>query len=231
MDSIDSYEQNSLAGGAAGELLIRHSLEHAFAHFGSELTVLTSDAQFDRCDMSKYDVIIVDSWTWAAKGWVPKRPLIGHEHKIFVLDFFGSEKLRGNSLKVPLNRILTAYGSPWNSFLGYYIPSEGGGRKVPPVKENLGVIWGKDGKHFKGHESLLKTVASLPDIKLCATSTVKMFDHDSVQWMGHQTKDSWRFLLQKSKYLIGLGNPLLGPSAIDAISNGCMFLNPIYREP
>ena len=28
-----------------------------------------------------------------------------------------------------------------------------------------------------------------------------------------------------------MGNPLLGPSAIDAISVGCMFLNPIYSTP
>ena len=31
--------------------------------------------------------------------------------------------------------------------------------------------------------------------------------------------------------MIGLGNPILGPSAIDAISVGCMFLNPLYDKP
>lgn len=31
--------------------------------------------------------------------------------------------------------------------------------------------------------------------------------------------------------MIGLGNPILGPSAIDAISVGCMFLNPLYDQP
>lgn len=29
----------------------------------------------------------------------------------------------------------------------------------------------------------------------------------------------------------GLGDPLLGPSAIDAIMNGCMYINPIYDIP
>lgn len=31
--------------------------------------------------------------------------------------------------------------------------------------------------------------------------------------------------------MIGLGNPILGPSAIDAVSMGCVFLNPLYDKP
>jgi len=31
--------------------------------------------------------------------------------------------------------------------------------------------------------------------------------------------------------MIGLGNPILGPSAIDAVSMGCMFLNPVFDQP
>ena len=31
------------------------------------------------------------------------------------------------------------------------------------------------------------------------------------------------------RFLIGLGNPILGPSAVDAISMGCMFINPVYE--
>ena len=28
-----------------------------------------------------------------------------------------------------------------------------------------------------------------------------------------------------------MGDPLLGPSAIDAIAMGCMFINPLYAKP
>ena len=31
--------------------------------------------------------------------------------------------------------------------------------------------------------------------------------------------------------LSGLGHPILGPSAIDAISAGSMFIDPIYQDP
>lgn len=86
MDSIEAYEKNSRSGGAAGdflffklqvdlperllpgELIVRRSLERAFAQFGAGLRVLRSDAEFDSCDLGDFDIVILDAWTWAAKG-------------------------------------------------------------------------------------------------------------------------------------------------------------------
>ena len=161
-------------------------------------------------------------------GWVPKWQIVGHESKLYILDFFGSPGLRGNSLKIDPKRILTAYGSQWNSFLGYYIkPSDIEGSSEE--KADGGVIWGKDTKHFDGREGMLRAVADR--VPLSSTATAQVFRHPNVKWLGHQTAASWKALLRKSKFLLGLGNPLLGPSAIDAISNGCMFINPIYNVP
>ena len=93
MDSITSYEENSLKGGAAGEILIRQSLEYAFQRLGVPLRIIKSDREFETISGSDYDIIIVDPWTWAAKGWVPKPPLRGQDSKVFVLDFFGAKVL------------------------------------------------------------------------------------------------------------------------------------------
>lgn len=49
--------------------------------------------------------------------------------------------------------------------------------------------------------------------------------------MGHQSPEGWRRLLSESRFLLGLGDPLLGPSAIDAISVGCVYINPTYPKP
>ena len=84
MDSISSYE----AGGAAGELLIRFSLENAFRKFGISLDVMNSDSQFESADMKSYDFIILDPWTWAGPGWVPKAQIRKLDSKIYILDFF-----------------------------------------------------------------------------------------------------------------------------------------------
>lgn len=68
MDSISSYEAASNLGGAAGEIIIRRSLEEAFKHFHIDLDIIRSDADFDHASPQSYDIIILDPWTWAAKG-------------------------------------------------------------------------------------------------------------------------------------------------------------------
>lgn len=225
MDSISSYEENSLKGGAAGELLIRHSLEDAFRFHKVELDVMKSDTEFHSANANNYDIIILDPWTWAAKGWVPKDVIKGHDKKIYILDFFGSEKLRGSGLNIPIKRFLTAYGSPGNTFLGYYIEE----LKFNNItKKNQGVIWGKDVKHFEGKIDMLKKLAD--STKLISTATMPVFSHQNVVWNGHKSRIEWMKLLSESKFLLGLGDPLLGPSAIDCIAVGCVYINPIYDK-
>eukprot|EP01038_Epipyxis_sp_PR26KG_P004775 gene4775-6697_t len=229
MDSIGSYESESKSGGAAGELIIRHSLEYAFHYFNATYKILRSDSEFDHCNLNEYDIIILDPWTWAAKGWVPKKSLIGQESKIYFLDFFGSQKLKGSGMKVPLHRHLTAFGSPWNTFLGYHMPNDMVSGNDLPFEKTYGVIWGKDPKHFEGQESILKFVAD--KFPLISTSTKQVFSHHNIKWIGHLGSQSWLKLLRNAKFLIGLGNPILGPSAIDAISLGCVYINPIFSKP
>ncbi len=57
------------------------------------------------------------------------------------------------------------------------------------------------------------------------------YDIPNIEWTGHLDKDSWEALLKSSKFLLGMGDPLLGPSVIDAIGSGCMYINPIYQTP
>lgn len=164
-------------------------------------------------------------------GWVPKRHLIGLDHKIYILDFFGSRKLRGSGFKIPPSRFLTAYSTnSYNTFLGYYM--EDMAREIGTKnssKKLQGIIWGKDMKHFEGKDNFLKSMAS--KVHLVSTATSKVFEHHNVHWLGHQSQAKWHDLLRESRFLLGLGDPLLGPSALDAVAAGCMYLNPIYSNP
>lgn len=183
-------------------------------------------------------------WFWFCDayyvGWVPKPVIRGKDSKVFILDFFGSERLRGSGLNVPPSRILTAFGSPFNPMLGFYIDS----KRLEIVKRHRaslartphgasqltrGVIWGKDPKHYEGQSSSLSAVADI--VPLASTSFGNSFRHQNVQWLGHQDAAQWIELLSTSKFLLGMGDPLLGPSAIDAISCGCVYINPIYPQP
>jgi hypothetical protein len=158
---------------------------------------------------------------------------VGHESKVYILDFFGSRGLRNGGMKIPLDRFLTAFGSADNTFLGYYMENSSAASHAsalgPKTKLKRGVVWGKDFKHFHGKEKLVRALAQ--DVKLASTSTRKVFHHENMQWLGHQSAERWMQLLRESRFLLGLGNPILGPSALDAISVGCMFFNPVYEKP
>jgi CheY-like chemotaxis protein len=229
MNTIPSYEQNSRSGGASGELVIRYALEEVLKENGVSVHVVRSDFEFDRCQMDSFDIILLDSWTWAMKGWVPKRNIRGHERKIYILDFFGAQSMRGNSLNISPKQILTAFKSPWNSFLGYYIHPDRIEKLRPSWEKKLkqGVIWGKDPKHYDNKHGLIQKVADISP--LISTSTIQVELHDNIKWVGHLTSGQWFEHLASSKFLLGLGNPLLGPSAIDAVSLGCMFIDPNYK--
>jgi len=163
-------------------------------------------------------------------GWVPKSILRGHENKIFILDFFGSSSLKGSGIPgerfmknkysslfshhptgMTPNRILTAYGSPWNTFLGYFIQetplnsplnSTNTAFSQPPKKKLQGVIWGKDSKHFEGRVSQLKSLlADEPQLQLFSTSNA-VFQHSQLHWLGHQSTQQWMELLAESKFLM-----------------------------
>lgn len=182
--------------------------------------------------MKQFTILLLDPWTWAAKGWVPKRQLLGHEHKVFILDFFGSSKLRGAGMHVPPSRFLTAYPTRWNSFLGYSIDHDQWMAAQGPEDKLQGVIWGKDPKHLAEATALLRGLAE-KGVHLVSTSSSPLpgLNHPNIVWAGHQRAEEWLRLLGKSRFLLGLGNPLLGPSAIDAVSLGCLFINPVYSEP
>lgn len=193
--------------------------------------MIRSDDEFNKCNAGDYDLIVLDPWTWAKKGWVPKDVIRGHDDKIYILDFFGSEKLRGSGLNIPASRMLTAFGSKWNTFLGYYI-EDTDFKKIPMVtKKQQGVIWGKDIKHYTPDKvEQLKRLAD-SGITLISTSTALTIQHPNVKWIGHLSPSAWQQLLAESKFLIGLGDPLLGPSAIDAITFGCVYVNPHFDKP
>lgn len=69
-------------------------------------------------------------------------------------------------------------------------------------------------------------------VPLVSTSDMSgSFPHPAISWIGHQRPKDWLKLLATSKFLLGLGDPLLGPSAIECIAYGCVYINPIYAQP
>ena len=242
MDSLRGFKEAGSRGGPSGEILIRTCLTSALEALNVKVTTLSSDEDFNRHSLLGFDYVILDPWTWAGPGWVAKPNLaLVPPSKVFILDFFGHPNRREMEGKfdLPFGNILTAYGSPWNNTaLLYYstidsadensLRNKSPKKRLRRKKENRGVIWGKDSKHFSGKLDLLRKIAD--EVPLIATTT-KLFNHPNIRWLGHVSPKEWRTLLEESKFLLGLGDPLLGPSAMDAILSGCMFINPLYRVP
>ena len=166
-------------------------------------------------------------------------PLVGHESKIFLLDFFGAKGPTKNGIRVPASRILTAFPTfPGNTFLGFAIPparlpGRGGGGPAA-AKKAQGVIWGKDPKHYAGREGVLREVAKVATLH--STLSARDAPHGlrgdpNIVFHGHLKREEWQALLAESMFMLGLGNPLVGPSAVDAVVAGCVYLNPTYDKP
>mmetsp|Transcript_8073 Transcript_8073/g.11089 ORF Transcript_8073/g.11089 Transcript_8073/m.11089 type:complete len:460 (+) Transcript_8073:62-1441(+) len=228
MDSIQSRVDESKSGGASGEITIRLALQNGLANLGVESVVARSDAQFESQNMGDFKLIFLDPWTWAGRGWKLKAFLRAHTKKIFLLDFFGGNGHESLNSLVPLERHLTAFPvHPSNTFLGYYIDDAVVDSAGAISKKNRGVIWGKDPKYFKGKEKLLRKIASI--CPLVSTASISALpSHPNITSVGHQSPEQWQTLLAKSKFLVGLGDPLIGPSAIDSVVAGAMYLNPHY---
>mmetsp|Transcript_37637 Transcript_37637/g.120726 ORF Transcript_37637/g.120726 Transcript_37637/m.120726 type:complete len:429 (-) Transcript_37637:1635-2921(-) len=237
MDSTAEYEANALKGGAAGEITVRKSLTEALVALGAVVDVAISDADFEKrkcsvedCD---YGAVVLDPWTWAAPGWRPKAPLRGREDRVFLLDFFGAEGPRNGGIAVPPKRILTAYPTfPSNSFLGFAYDES---FSTMAKKKNQVVVWGKDPKHFEGKERVLEAIADVAEVHVTLTkeNAPKSMRQKKINitYHGHLAKDDWHRLLAESKAVVGLGHPLLGPTALDAVAHGCVYVDPAYAKP
>ena len=214
MDSIDSYVTSSKSGGPAGEILIRESLQLAFDLLNVHYDVMTTDSQLAKINPNNYDFIILDPWTWAGKGWKPKPFIKGQEKKIYMLDFFGSDKLKGNNIdfKLPPSRFLTAFRTGENDFKNTFLGYSMNLGFNPPKefemfsKKNQGVIWGKSVNYIKTHVDFLKQLADV--VELHSSCTVSVFNHPNVKWHGPLSKAEWKGLLHESKFMIGLGEYL-----------------------
>lgn len=70
MDGISDYVQNSKAGGPAGEIIVRESLEWGLRQLGVEAVVASSDAEFARLSAKPddYSLYFLDPWTFVDPG-------------------------------------------------------------------------------------------------------------------------------------------------------------------
>ncbi|GMH51661.1 hypothetical protein TrRE_jg2333 [Triparma retinervis] len=251
MDSLKTYSTDASRGGPAGEILVRTCLTTVLQSlYNPSIDVCGTDFEMELMgSLSSYDLYVFDPWTWAGKGW-RLRAFVKDPSKVVILDFFGTETTYvdrngglGGGFDVQRN-VLRAYPNKGTegkgTFLGFYLPEpdEGGeaagdaGDAGTGLGEAKVVIWGKDPSYFTPPVlRMIAALSSLPSVTLVSplplSGSVAL--PPSVVRTGHLTADKYHDLLKSATHLLGLGHPLLGPSGVEAVSYGCVLVNPRYE--
>lgn len=151
---------------------------------------------------------------------------------------------------LPPANCLSAYPGPFGStFLGFIVDQrraeECRQRKLASLaaRELHGVVWGKEARYFErrwdGLRWLARNASAQLGVSLRLHTTVSgargynpsVFQPDLVQNHHMLTRAQFSDLLCHAHFLLGLGNPIMGPTALEALANGAGFFNPRFARP
>ncbi|XP_078344105.1 alpha-1,6-mannosylglycoprotein 6-beta-N-acetylglucosaminyltransferase A-like, partial [Oculina patagonica] len=175
-----------------------------------------------------------------------------HSCKLRVADSFGtdaefnykyySEKISGGrsgwgDLNLHLSQFMTMYPhSPDNSFLGFAVPQRPQQHKNVLKTRKAALVYGKNPVFWKGNADYINTVKrhfSEVHATLGGTKEFRRVNSVPEYVIDHGIVNTTTLitLLESSKVFVGLGEPFEGPGALEALANGCFFLNPKYEPP
>jgi len=221
MQTLESYD-----GGAMGELIVLDCLDNALKKLGCETIRVLNDPQLELIlanEATEFSHFIFDEFTFLA----PKRVRVLQkelENKWYILDFFGHSKphkeLNGRGMASDYYTAFRNGERYGNTFLGFYVdtPIQG------IAKKRQGIIWGKRPKYLKNHDFFLRKIAD--EVNLISTVSQSLIPHHGINFIGKQSKHDWFRLLAESQFILGLGDPVMGPTGVEAMAQGCVYINP-----
>ncbi|XP_056445152.1 alpha-1,6-mannosylglycoprotein 6-beta-N-acetylglucosaminyltransferase A [Gadus chalcogrammus] len=125
--------------------------------------------------------------------------------------------------------------TPDNSFLGFVVEQHLNAsdiRHIDDIKrQNQSLVYGKVDNFWKDKKKYLDLIHSYMEVHgtVHGTSTVHLPSY--VKNHGILSGRDLQFLLRESKLFLGLSFPYEGPAPLEAIANGCAFLNPKFTPP
>ena len=152
----------------------------------------------------------------------------------YSVDFWGTPRQQvARGTKV--DEYLVPYPYPCgNTFLGFRVEDAAYRADPPPKKKGLVLILGKEPKYFTpAVRRALDAVAKLDGVKLVAT-----VPRDKARGLptfienrGLLDAEGYSKLLGEAQVALGLGDPVLGPGALDALEHGCAVVQVRYPRP
>uniref|UniRef100_A0A8D0CBG4 alpha-1,6-mannosyl-glycoprotein 6-beta-N-acetylglucosaminyltransferase n=1 Tax=Salvator merianae TaxID=96440 RepID=A0A8D0CBG4_SALMN len=125
--------------------------------------------------------------------------------------------------------------TPDNSFLGFVVEQYLNSSDIKHFnvikRPNQSLVYGKVDNFWKDKKSYLDVIHTYTEVHgtVHGTSTVHMPSY--VKNHGILSGRDLQFLLRGTKLFVGLGFPYEGPAPLEAIANGCAFLNPKFNPP
>lgn len=198
------------------------------------------------------DFVVLDAWTLErARRFRVLGP--ADAHRVCVLDSFGlSPAARvARAPWLEAHRVLTPFATsfPWGvagTFLGLLLPGHDGMPMADPAaarararscleqKSPAGVLWAKEARylHGPGWQALAIAAQAAPiHTTFREVGRLPPSLPPGVITGGHRAPTEWRALLTGARFLLGVGDPILGVAPLDALAAGCSVVIPGFDSP
>eukprot|EP00241_Pyramimonas_parkeae_P003846 CAMPEP_0114227820 /NCGR_PEP_ID=MMETSP0058-20121206/1997_1 /TAXON_ID=36894 /ORGANISM="Pyramimonas parkeae, CCMP726" /LENGTH=679 /DNA_ID=CAMNT_0001338693 /DNA_START=394 /DNA_END=2433 /DNA_ORIENTATION=- len=145
-----------------------------------------------------------------------------------LLDFFGTPpgETRLMESGLQLQQYLTPYPNQWNTHLGFPVQVH-----PPTPKERYAVLWGKNSKYFQDHMVLIEQLAKLTPLHAVMEDGGQSLKNLGVQVHSLMHHTEWLKLVARASYMIGFGDPVVGPSVMHSVAVGTVYLDCVYSTP
>ncbi|MEE6489065.1 hypothetical protein FKM82_015473 [Ascaphus truei] len=156
-----------------------------------------------------------------------------------VINGTGSNSTNGTTTAIPSmgagEKLNVAAHTPDNSFLGFVVEQHINASDIRHMndikRQNQSLVYGKVDNFWKDKKTYLDIIHTYMEVHgtVHGKSTVHMPNY--VKNHGILSGRDLQFLLRETKLFVGLGFPYEGPAPLEAIANGCAFLNPKFSPP
>ncbi|KAJ3083779.1 hypothetical protein HK102_000912, partial [Quaeritorhiza haematococci] len=271
--SHPDYVSNFKRGGPGGEIMVCRAMRRAlhskgwsvieaanvevldktFRPYSSSYRGYEGKARDDMLAKARglAPILVVDEWNYDSVrqwfgggddgkgGW---KPQLYEQIETFVMAFFGIPT-KDSKQGIPPSKVLTAFPTPWNTWLGFDINTTAISSCIERKQQNMAnapltaILWGKEPWYFVDRRPLLEHLLGMgvklymvvnPQKDWSQFGGFEMHIPPGVQNLGTLPMEEWRNLLCSAHFIIGLGDPLYGPSPLETISYGGFYFNPSF---
>ncbi|KFP26461.1 Alpha-1,6-mannosylglycoprotein 6-beta-N-acetylglucosaminyltransferase A, partial [Colius striatus] len=125
--------------------------------------------------------------------------------------------------------------TPDNSFLGFVVEQHLNSSDIKHIndikRQNQSLVYGKVDNFWKDKKAYLDIIHTYMEVHGTVHGTSTMYIPGYVKNHGILSGRDLQFLLRETKLFVGLGFPYEGPAPLEAIANGCAFLNLRFNPP